>query len=100
MSTHVVIFRARHHATDERYIETAMALRDRAIAEFGCLEFVYSTTPEGEEIALSFWPDEASIKRWKADLDHQAAQREAYARWYSGFRIQIGEISREYGWQR
>ena len=53
--SHVVIFRARHRPDiGDDYLPTAMALRDKALAEYGCQEFVYATTPEGEEIAISF----------------------------------------------
>lgn len=95
--SHVVIFRARHRPDiGDDYLPTAMALRDKALAEYGCQEFVYATTPEGEEIAISFWPDVASIQRWKAEQSHLAAQRNN-ERWYSSFRIQVGEIYRDYG---
>jgi heme-degrading monooxygenase HmoA len=97
MSTHVVIFRATHRSDiAPDYLETALALRDRALRDFGCLEFVYATTPAGEEVVLSFWPDAASIARWKADEAHRAAQQ-GQARWYSSYRIQVGEIHRDYG---
>ncbi len=95
--SHVVIFRARHRADiGDDYLPTAMALRDKALAEFDCLEFIYATTPEGEEIAISFWPDAASIQRWKAEQSHLDAQRNN-ERWYSSYRIQVGEIHRDYG---
>ena len=99
MKSHVVIFRARHAAaaSDPAYLETALTLRDKALAEYGCLEFVYATTPDGEEVALSYWPDEAAILRWKQDLEHRVAQQDGYAKWYSEFRIQVGQIERDYG---
>ena len=93
----VVIFRARHRADSaDDYLPTVLALKERALAEFGCLEFVYATTPDGEEIAITFWPDEASIQRWKQDLAHRDAQARAPT-WYSAWRIQVGEIHRDYG---
>ncbi len=96
-TSHVVIFRARHRADiGDDYLPIAMGLRDRALADFGCLEFVYATTPDGEEIAISFWPDAASIQRWKADEEHRAAQGRNRD-WYASYRIQVGEIHRDYG---
>jgi hypothetical protein len=96
----VVIFRARAGDFDPEHMPTALRLRDTALAEFGCEEFVYATTPDGEEVALSYWPDEASIKRWKAHTEHLAAQREGRARWYSSYRVQVAEITRDYGHSR
>lgn len=93
---HVVIFRATPHAElDADYLPTALKLRDKALADYGCLEFIYATTPDGDEIALSFWPDAESIRRWKADAEHLVAQRDQ-ARWYSAYRIQVAEIVRDY----
>lgn len=96
----VVIFRAKSGAMDEAYVPTALRMRDKAIAEYGCTEFVFSTTPEGEEIALSYWPDEGSIQRWKADLEHQDAQEQGRTRWYASYQIQVAEIQRSYGHSR
>ena len=70
----IVVFRARAFAQDDDYMATALRMRDKAIAEYGCTEFLFANTPDGEEIALSYWPDEASILRWKQDPEHQAAQ--------------------------
>lgn len=97
MGSHVVIFRATPRpdiAAD--YLPTVLHLKDKALSDYGCLEFVYATTPTGEEIAITFWPDAASIARWKADEEHRAAQH-GQARWYASYRIQVGEIHRDYG---
>jgi len=96
-SKFVVIFRATHKPDiGDDYLSTAMSLRDKALANYGCEEFVYATTPEGEEIAISFWPDRDSILAWKNDEEHRAAQKRN-PEWYSSYRIQVGEISRDYG---
>ena len=100
MSQIVVVFRARAQQMDETYMATALRMRDKAMAEYGCTEFVFAATPDGEEIALSYWPDLASIARWKQDLEHQAAQRQGRELWYASYRIQIAEISRDYGFAR
>jgi quinol monooxygenase YgiN len=93
----VVIFRARHRPDiGDDYLPTTLALKDKALAEYRCEEFVYATTPDGDEIAISFWPDRASIEAWRQDPQHHAAQR-LNARWYASYLIQVGVISREYG---
>ena len=96
----VVIFRARSQGDDPEYMETALKLRDTALAEFGCQEFVFAMTPDGEQIALSYWPDEASIARWKAHAEHLAAQGQGRARWYASYRVQVAQIGRDYGFTR
>ncbi len=96
----IVVFRARAHAQDDDYMPTALRMSDKAIAEYGCTEFLFANSPDGEEIALSYWPDEASILRWKQDPEHQAAQERGRSLWYSSYVVQVATIHREYGFTR
>lgn len=91
----VVIFRATVGEMDDDYAKTAAALRDMALRDFGCLEFC-AVTEGAQEIALSYWPDLASITAWKAQADHLAAQNLGRKRWYSSYHVQVAQIEREY----
>ncbi|MBL8372618.1 MAG: antibiotic biosynthesis monooxygenase [Burkholderiaceae bacterium] len=91
----VVIFRATARALDADYAATAAHLRELALRDFGCLEFLAVTEGE-QEIALSYWPDEASIRAWKQQADHLMAQRLGRERWYSDYRVEIAEVRRRY----
>lgn len=95
----VVIFRATARALDTEYAATAARLRELALRDFGCLEFV-AVTEGNQEVALSYWPDEAHIRAWKQQADHQMAQRLGRERWYSGYTVEIAEIRRRYGDQK
>lgn len=94
-SRYVVIFRARARELDAEYGRVAEQLRDLALSQFGCLEFVAATEGD-QEIALSYWRDEADIRRWKAQADHLVAQRLGRERWYSAYTVQVATIVREY----
>lgn len=94
---YVVIFRARVRQFDEEYARQAALLRALALEQYGCIEF-HATTEGAEEIALSYWPDLASIQRWKADSEHLMAQRFGQERWYARYTVEIGEIQRRYAW--
>ena len=92
----VVIFRARARGLDADYTAAAALLRELALTRFGCLEFV--AVAEGDqEIALSYWPDEASIRAWKQQADHLMAQRLGRERWYASYRVEVAQITRAYG---
>lgn len=91
----VVIFRATARQLDAEYSATAATLRNLALTQFGCLEFVAVTEGE-QEVALSYWPDEASIRAWKQHTDHVMAQQLGRERWYSGYRVEVAEIKRQY----
>ncbi len=92
---YAVIFRAQIGELDDGYSEMAARLRDRALGEFGCLEFTACT--EGDaEIAISYWPDLAHIKAWKADPLHREAQALGRQRWYRSYQVQIVEVLKDY----
>ena len=91
----VVIFRARARKLDDQYARVAARMRELAIAEFGCLEF--HAVAEGiDEVALSYWPDEDSIRRWRSHPEHLLAQQAGRERWYESYSVQVAAITREY----
>ncbi|MFO0670090.1 MAG: antibiotic biosynthesis monooxygenase [Polyangiaceae bacterium] len=94
---YVVIFRAHARDLGGDYGARAQGLRERAITEFGCIRFVSAC--EGDlEIALSYWPDEESIRRWRADLDHRGAQEAGRHTYYRDYDIEVAKVERAYGW--
>lgn len=94
---YVVIFRATVAEFGEGYTELAGTLRDRALREYGCLEFV-SYMEGDQEVALSYWPDEKSILAWKAEVEHLVAQALGRERFYSAYRVQVARVERDYVW--
>lgn len=92
---YVVIFRAQIRELDEQYSTTAARMRELALTEFGCLAF--HTVSEGqEEIALSYWPDEASIQAWKNHPEHVLAQQLGRERWYASYSVEVAQVTRQY----
>jgi heme-degrading monooxygenase HmoA len=91
----VVIFRAQVRRFDDEYSRTAARMRDLAIREFGCLEF-HSVTEGDQEVALSYWPDEQSIRAWRNHPEHVLAQQAGRDRWYERYSVQVAEVTREY----
>lgn len=92
---YIVIFRARIRRLDDEYAKVAARMRELALGQFGCLEF-FSVTEGNNEVALSYWPDEQSIRAWKSHADHVLAQELGRARWYESYCVQVAEITREY----
>ena len=91
----VVIFRARVRRFDEEYSRVAARMRDLATRRFGCLEF-HAVTEGEHEVALSYWPDEGSIRAWRNHPEHVLAQQAGRDRWYESYSVQVAEITREY----
>lgn len=92
---YVVIFRAKAGQIDSQYNELAGKLRQRAISEFGCTDFVAVTEGE-DEIALSYWQNEADILRWKQDTEHQLAQQIGRDRWYRYYSVEVCQMKHRY----
>lgn len=91
----VVIFRAHIRQLDAEYNSMAARMRELALSQFGCLSFTAAT--EGDhEIAVSYWPDEASIRAWKQHAEHLEAQQLGRDRWYAGYDVDIAEVKRSY----
>jgi len=55
--------------------------------------------PDGLGITVSYWRDAESIRAWKAQGDHQAAQRAGRERWYRAYRARVCRVEREYGFE-
>ena len=91
----VVIFRARTRALDDEYFRVAQRMRELALGEFGCLEFA-AVTQGSDEVALSYWEDEASVRAWKTHAEHVLAQQLGRERWYESYVVQVAQVLREY----
>jgi len=91
----VVIFRAKARQLDAQYTAMAAHLRELALKEFGCLDFC-AVTEGDQEVALSYWPDEASIRAWKQHTDHLMAQQLGHERWYASYSVEVAEVQRAY----
>ena len=91
-----VIFKAKPAIQDELYRKTVERMRELAFEKYHCIDFISATTDDGEEIAISYWPDEATIIRWRKDAEHATAQSLGRSHWYDSYDVQVVEIKREY----
>lgn len=92
---YAVIFRAEINNLDQSYTGMAARMRELATSKYGCIEFVAST--EGtQEIAISYWDNEAQIIAWKQDPEHQQAQQLGRSKWYKSYKVQVVKVEREY----
>ena len=96
---YVVIFRAKSARLDADYEKTTARLRALAFESFGCIDFV-SMNEGDDEITLSYWNDEDSIRKWKAHAEHVLAQQRGREQWYESYTVQVAEIRREYRFNR
>ncbi|MGI1668766.1 MAG: antibiotic biosynthesis monooxygenase [Neptuniibacter sp.] len=93
-----VIFKAQLKAEDQSYQETAARMRQKAIEEYGCLNFV-SVNENNQEISISYWESEQAILNWKRDPEHKDAQQKGAARWYRNYTVEVVELKRAYSFK-
>ncbi len=92
---YAVIFRATINKLDEAYSEIASKMRELAMNEYGCLEFV-SVTEGDQEVSISYWNEQKDIIEWKKNSEHLAAQELGKSEWYKSYHVQVVEVVREY----
>jgi len=47
-------------------------------------------------ITVSYWSDLDSIKAWKNNAEHLAAQKMGRGKWYSNYKTRIARVERDY----
>ncbi len=83
----------------ERYFELAAALRPvlEASEGFISVERFESLSRPGHFLSLSFWRDEASVRRWRNEGAHRGAQQQGRAGVLAGYRLRVAAVLRDYG---
>jgi heme-degrading monooxygenase HmoA len=92
---YAVIFTSARKTGDNGYSAMAEKMFELAAAQPGFLGV--ESAREDLGISVSYWADLDSIRRWKSNLEHQEAQRLGRETWYSGYRVRISKVEREYG---
>lgn len=92
---YAVIFKAKLKNLENDYFKTAVRMRELAIQQYGCLEFI-SSCENGFEISISYWSSLQQIQDWKQAKEHQIAQEKGRSSWYESYSVQVTEVLREY----
>ena len=96
---YAVIFHAEVAQLDDEYFATAKQLRELAMTQYGCLDFV-ATTEGAREIAISYWPSLDQIKQWQQNIENLTVQQQGRARWYKSYKVEVVELLRTYDFPR
>jgi len=92
---YAVIFTSLRTEGDNGYGEMAKRMDELAAKQPGYLGI--ESVRAGLGITVSYWDSLHAIQSWKANLEHQAAQKSGRELWYSAFRIRIAKVERDYG---
>ncbi|MBT8270870.1 MAG: antibiotic biosynthesis monooxygenase [Flavobacteriaceae bacterium] len=94
-SYYAVIFTSELNPSITGYHDMAVKMEMLAKQQDGFLGIETARTDIG--ITVSYWRDEASIKTWKAQLEHRLAQDLGRVQWYKWYRVRVCKVEREYG---
>ena len=92
---YAVIFTSIRTEGDNGYGEMANKMVELASRQQGFLGV--ESAHEDVGITVSYWADLESIKKWKANIEHQQAQRLGRENWYSSFKARITRVESDYG---
>ncbi|MCZ4320661.1 antibiotic biosynthesis monooxygenase family protein [Pseudomonas anguilliseptica] len=95
-----VIFEVQPHAGREsEYLDTAAAIREQLeqVDGFISVERFASLSQPGKLLSLSFWRDEAAVKRWRTLAVHRHAQAAGRGGVFADYRLRVAEVVRDYG---
>lgn len=81
------------------YLDLAGELRTELekMDGFISIERFESLTMRGKLLSLSFWRDEAAVRRWRNLECHRAAQAAGRGGIFADYRLRIGHVVRDYG---
>ena len=94
---YAVIFTSRRTAGDAGYEAMAARMVELGSKQPGFLGIDSVRDADGTGITVSYWRDEAAIRAWKQDTEHQQAQRGGQQTWYSDYSVRIAKVGRAYG---
>lgn len=94
-----VIFTSQLTDTDTGYAQMTRRMLQLASQHAGFLG-VDSARENHRGITVSYWKDEASIQRWKQQIEHLHAQKLGKTRWYDEYTIRIAKVERSYAFKR
>jgi heme-degrading monooxygenase HmoA len=95
---YAVIFTNELSDETDGYAHTADRMVELAQQQPGFLGF--ESAREGLGISVSYWQDLESIKQWKAQSEHELAQKMGVKTWYQCYKTRIAKVERDYGFDR
>ena len=93
---YAVIFTSKRTAGDHGYGAMADRMVDLGSRYEGFLGLESVRAENGVGITVSYWRDEAAIRAWKRDTEHEKAQRAGQQSWYEHYEVRVAKVERAY----
>ena len=91
---YAVVFSNIKNGALEGYTETADRMVELAHEQPGFLGIESASSEIA--ITVSYWESLDAIAAWKANSEHQLAQKQGREQWYKSFRLRVAKVERAY----
>ncbi len=84
---------------EQDYLDTAAQLKPEVeqIEGFISVERYQSMATPGKLVSISYWQDEAAVRRWREHAKHHLAQAVGRQQIFADYRITVAAVERQYG---
>lgn len=93
---YAVIFTSKRTEGDHGYNAMMEVIAGLSVEQPGYLGRESARTAEGFGVTVIYYKDEASIRAWKQNEKHLAAQRIGKQRWYEHYEMRVAKVERAY----
>ncbi len=95
----VVIFTSRRTPSHDAEYEALSARMVELVRDHpGFVEMTSVRDPRTREgVTVAYFTDEASVRDWKAHVEHAEAQRRGITELYEAYRVTVANVERDYG---
>lgn len=97
----VILFRSK--LTDqagEDYQSMNAEMAELARQNPGFIDVKAYKAEDGERLTVVRWRDEESLREWREQIRHRAAQATGRKKWYAYYRIEVASVIREGSFER
>lgn len=94
---YAVIFTSLRTEGDHGYGNVAERMVELGSQQDGFLGIESARGADGLGITVSYWRDEAAIRAWKQNSEHQRAQHGGQTTWYANYEVRVAKVERAYG---
>ena len=91
---YAVIFTSVTNSNNKEYDSISNRMVELVKQQHGFLGFESAREEIG--ITVSYWESLEAIRQWKANLEHQEAQKLGKESFYKSFKVRITRVEREY----
>jgi heme-degrading monooxygenase HmoA len=91
----VLFFSKLTEQAGDEYVATDQRLMEKARTAPGFVDVKSFTAADGERLTIVWWKDLETLRAWREDPEHRAAQAQGRALWYRYYDMEVAEVVRE-----